>query len=213
MSPSDIEKAIGYAFKDKSLLERALTLPSASAESNQQLEFFGDAILEFIVSEKLYFSGAREGELTERRKSLVSDTALAPVSEKLGLDKCLIRGKNDTNNKKAIPSAYEAVVAAVYLDGGMDAAKKFVLSTLGQVKNAPAVNYKGQLQELLQSMGKPRPEYSHEDKGTQKKHAFIVKAEVFGKVFTAEAETVKNAEQLAAEKALSYYKNKPIQGK
>ena len=128
---TDAERAIGYTFKDKNLLKRALTLASANRDDNNQLlEFFGDAVLEFIVSERIFDEGSTEGALTERRKSLVADSALTPVSERLGLDGFLIRGKHDVNNKKAVPSAYEAIVAAIYLDGGMDEARKFVLSTL-----------------------------------------------------------------------------------
>ncbi|MCI9406770.1 MAG: hypothetical protein HFK06_00215 [Clostridia bacterium] len=202
---SEAEKAIGYTFKDKSLLKRALTLASASEDNNQLLEFFGDAILEFIVSERIFREESSEGALTERRKNLVADSALTPVSEKLGLDKLLIRAKKDNFNKKAIPSAYEAVVAAIYLDGGMDAAKKFVLGTLDFKKVKGVNNYKGALQELLQSKGEQPPEYMSKDIGTPQKHRFSVTVKLFGRKFTGEAESIKNAEQLAAKKALDYY--------
>lgn len=202
------EKAIGYTFKDKSLLKRALTLASASDDNNQLLEFFGDAILEFIVSEKIFPEGGTEGELTERRKTIVADTALAPVSKKLGLDKLLIRGKNDTANKKAVPSAYEAVTAAIYLDGGMEEAKKFVFATLDFDGVRAVINYKGRLQEILQSQGRPVPEYSRKDVGTEANHRFIAVVKAFGKEFTGEADVAKDAEQLAAKSACGYYENK-----
>lgn len=205
MRIEDAERAINYTFKDKTLLKRALTLASASDDNNQLLEFFGDAILEFIVSEKIFSEGGSEGALTERRKTLVSDSALAPVSERLGLDKLLIRGKNDNYNKKAVPSAYEAIVAAVYIDGGMPAAKKFVLSTLDFKNVSTVTNYKGALQELLQGNGQPVPEYLSEDIGTPQRHKFIVTVKLFGKEFTGEAESIKNAEQLAAQNALEFY--------
>ena len=81
----EAERAVNYTFKDKKLLTRALTLASADTENNNQLlEFFGDAILEFIVSERIFGEGESEGALTERRKNIVSDKALAPVSKKLG---------------------------------------------------------------------------------------------------------------------------------
>ena len=80
MKLEKVESAIGYTFKDKKLLKRALTLASASDDNNQLLEFFGDALLEFIGSEKIFSEGGNEGTLTERRKNLVSDNALAPVS-------------------------------------------------------------------------------------------------------------------------------------
>lgn len=205
MKISEVESAIGYAFNDKNLLNKALTLASASENNNQLLEFFGDAILEFIVSERIFGEGASEGALTERRKSLVSDSALTPVSKKLGLDKFLIRGKKDDGNKKAIPSAYEAVVAAIYLDGGMDAAKNFVLSTLDFTKKPRLINFKGKLQELLQSKGEPVPDYKCIDIGTPQSHRFAVTVEVFGKTFDGEADRRSEAEQLAAQSALKYY--------
>ena len=122
------ERRIGYKFKNKNLLQRAFTLASFDAENNNEaLEFFGDAVLEFIVSESIFSVDADEGELTERRKSLVCDKSLERVSRALGLDKFLIKDAGDTRNKKAVPSVYEAVTAAIYLDGGMEKAKKFHL--------------------------------------------------------------------------------------
>ena len=198
------EKAINYTFKDKNLLLRALTVASASDKNNQLLEFFGDAILEFIVSEKIFSEGSDEGELTVRRSALVSDRALKVVSEKLGLDRLLIHGKNDLNNKKAVPSAYEAVTAAIYLDGGMDEAKKFVCSTLDFSAVNEAVNYKGKLQEYLQGKGKPVPEYEDEDIGNAHKHTFVSNITLFGQTFSGEGDSIKQAEQLVAKKVLEY---------
>ncbi len=127
MDFSGIEKNLGYSFKNKELLRRALTLASYDNDfNNQNLEFFGDAVLEFIVSEKIFDQSSDEGKMTERRKTLVSDDALTPVSLKLGLDKFLIKSSGDNKNKKAIPSAYEAVAAAIYLFGGKDAPPEFV---------------------------------------------------------------------------------------
>lgn len=207
---SKVEGAIGYRFKDKNLLKLALTLASAdNSDNNQTLEFFGDAILEFIVSERIFTAdkGGSEGSLTERRKALVSDEALTPVSRKLGLDRELIRGANDTRNKKAIPSAYEAVVAAIYLDGGIDEARKFVNSTLDFGVSAVR-NYKGELQEYLQSKGKDRPVYTHKNVGTEQRPRHMVSLTLFGRVFTAEAEKVRDAEQTAAKGALEYISDK-----
>lgn len=206
----EAERAIGYTFKDKTLLKRALTLASASDDNNQLLEFFGDAILEFIVSERIYSENSTEGALTERRKSLVADGALAPVSERLGLDKLLIRGKKDDTNKKAIPSAYEAVVAAIYLDGGMEEAKKFVLSTLDFSSKNTQADYKSKLQILLQSKGEPLPQYLSEEVGTPQNKKYIVSVKAFGQTFRVEADKVKGAdggEQLCAKAALQYNEN------
>ena len=200
------ERAINYTFRDKNLIKRALTAPSASEDNNQLLEFFGDAILEFIVSEKIFSEGSDEGELTVRRSTIVSDSALKNVSEKLGLDKLLIRAEKDLNNKKAIPSVYEAVTAAIYLDGGMDAAKNFVYTTLDFNARNVTVNYKGDLQELLQGKGKPLPEYVSTDIGNAQKHRFVVKVTLFGQTFSGEADSIKQAEQLAAKNALESFK-------
>lgn len=207
MDFSEIEKNLNYTFKDKNLLKRALTLASAdNSDNNQTLEFFGDAILEFIVSEKIFGENTSEGQLTERRKALVSDGALAPVSRKLGLDGALIRGTGDDRNKKAIPSAYEAVVAAIYLDGGIDEAKKFVFATL-DFKVSGAKNYKGILQELLQKRGESCPDYEAEKAGTEQSPRHIAKLRLFGQVFEGEAERLRDAEQTAAKKALTFIKS------
>ena len=213
MDLKKVEEIINYEFKDKSLLERAFTLSSCEQKpNNQTLEFLGDAILEFIVSERLYKQNGNksEGELTELRKALVSDAALAPVSKELGLDQCFNKGKNDTNNKKAIPSVYEALVAAIYLDGGLAKAKKFVKSTLNFKDIPKAENYKGQLQEHLQGSGKSVPEYRTVEEGTAQKPHFVVEVQVDGVTFKGEADTKKHAEQNAAKAALEHLKQGEI---
>jgi len=205
VSHEEIEKNLNYVFSDKRLLERALTLPSADLENNNQtLEFFGDAILEFLVSEKIYDESASEGRLTERRKTLVSDRALAPVSRKLGLDKALIRSSYDTNNKKAVPSVYEAVVAAVYLDGGIGAARNFVYSTLDFRERETEENFKGALQEFLQSRGEECPRYMRSDTGTPQRPEFTASVTVCGRTFTGVSGNVRQAEQNAAKLAMEY---------
>lgn len=202
MDVAEVEKSIGYTFSDKKLLVRALTLASAGADNNQSMEFFGDAILEFLVSEKIYSEKYSEGELTEKRKALVSDRALAPVSKRLGLDRHFIKSSNDTGNKKAVPSAYEAVVAAVYLDGGMEAARKFVNSTLDFSGTAAEENFKGRLQELLQSRGEPCPVYERLDSGTAQKPLFTAVIKLYGRSYSGSAANVRQAEQNAARAAL-----------
>lgn len=204
-----LEKVLGYNFKDKSLMKRALTLASADgADNNQVLEFFGDAILEFLVSERIYDENKSEGELTERRKQLVSDSALTPVSEKLGLPSHLIRGAGDAAAKKCVPSAYEAMLAAIYLDGGMDEARKFVARTIDFSASAKPANYKGELQEYLQGIGQPPPEYTRAETGTPSNPRFAAYVTVNGATFSGEAESVKQAEQAAAKMALGSLKNK-----
>lgn len=206
MNYEEIERRLGYKFKDRRLLRRSLTLASANlAENNQTLEFFGDAILEFLVSERIFDEKSDEGELTERRKLLVSDNALRPVSLRLGLDEFFIKSPADNVLKKSVPSAYEAVLAAIYLDGGLERARDFVMRTLDF--NAPradaenAVNFKGKLQEYLQGRGEPLPEYVSVSTGSDIKPQFEVSITLYGKRYSASAGTKKQAEQLAAKEA------------
>lgn len=205
MNYGEIEKRLGYVFKNKNLLKTSLTLASADPEDNNQtMEFFGDAILEFIVSEKIYDDDKSEGELTEKRKSYVSDKALTPVSKKLGLDKFFIKSSGDNVLKKSIPSAYEAVLAAIYLDGGMDAARKFVYRTMDFSPVHTQINYKGKLQEFLQARGEPLPEYVRTNTGTPQKPEFLSTVTVRGRQFEGRADKARQAEQIAARNAMAY---------
>lgn len=134
------EKKIGYVFKDKMLLRQCFTHASyahehRSANDNELLEFFGDSILEFIVTEYLYKNSyGDEGLLTKKRAEIVSKEPLLKVVYKLGLDEYFIMGvgqeKTFRKQDKMFSSIYEALVAGIYLDGGMTAVKKFVTKTL-----------------------------------------------------------------------------------
>ena len=136
---SEIESVIGYNFKDKSLLRKCFTHASYAhehgEESNEVLEFFGDAIIEFIVTEYLYKTSAGdEGKLTVKRANMVSREPLLKSVNELGLDKFLLLGKGHNNtahsDEKMYSSVYEALVAGIYIDGGIVAAKKFVKNTI-----------------------------------------------------------------------------------
>lgn len=211
MNFNEIEKKTGYTFKDKRLLKRAFTLASANpTDNNQRLEFFGDAILEFLVSEHIYDEHKSEGELTELRKAYVSDSALTPISEKLGLENYFIKSTGDVVLKKSIPSAYEALIAAIYLDGGIDEARAFFLRTMDFTSVSPPVNYKGELQEIMQGECNVIPVYKNEDIGTPSKPCFRASVTVFGKIFSGEGDNKKQAEQSAAQSALEYLKSKHI---
>ena len=208
MDYEKIEKRLGYTFGDKSLLKTALTLASADRDDNNQtLEFFGDAILEFLVSEKIFDERKSEGELTEMRKAYVADSALTPVSLRLGLPDFFIKGAGDNVLNKSIPSAYEAVTAAIYLDGGMDSARKFVLSTLDFAPVAAQKNYKGDLQEYLQGRGQPLPVYFCRDIGDKRAPYFSVTVECEGKKFEGKGPNKKEAQQAAAHEALKWLNN------
>ncbi|MCM1438900.1 MAG: putative dsRNA-binding protein [Roseburia sp.] len=198
-----VERAIGYSFKDKGLLKRALTLSSYdNFENNESLECLGDALLTFIVAEKYYAENLSEGEITRKKQELISDAALRPVSERLGLDKALIRDKGDNVNKKAVPSAYEAVTAAIYLDGGLDKARAFALSTLTPLPNS--VNYIEEVQNILQAAGETPPEYVKISAGTPQKPRHIVKVNVRGKVFSGEGASFQEAKKKAAKCAFEF---------
>ena len=197
---SKVEQACGYVFKDKGLLKKALTLSSYdNDDNNESLECLGDALLTFIVAEKYYAESLTEGEITAKKQEILSDEALRPVSERLGLDAALLRDKGDSCNKKAVPSAYEAVTAAIYLDGGLEAAKRFALSTL--TPNPNAVNYVAEVQELLQAAGECLPEYKKLLGGTPQKPEHRVEATVRGKKYFGEGENFAAAKKQAARAA------------
>lgn len=192
-----IERALGYKFKDRELLKRALTLSSYDQSfNNESLECLGDALLTFIVAEKYYAEKLDEGEITKKKQELISDEALRPVSERLGLAEALIRDKGDVTNKKAVPSAYEAVTAAIYLDGGLEAARRFALSTLTPMPDA--VNYVAEVQELLQGRGEELPVYEKVMGGTPQKPEHTVTVVVRGKTFTGAGANFNEAKRLAA---------------
>ena len=197
----DIEKSAGYIFKDKSLARRALTLKGADEKfNNERLECLGDAVIGFIVAEKFFSQGLDEGGITERKKAVVCDEALGETAKKLGLDKELVKPKGVFNNKKAVPSAYEALAAAIYLDGGMEAAKAFVARTLDFSRSRQ--DYITLLQEGLQGAGKALPEYSHgEDNGSGDEHDFIVCVTADGKKFSGRGRNTAAAKREAARAA------------
>lgn len=203
MDLKSVESACGYTFKDKELLKKALTLSSYdNGFNNESLECLGDALLGFIVAEKYYMEGLSEGEITLKKQEYLSDGALKPVSERLGLHLALLHDKGDVHNKKAIPSAYEAVTAAIYLDGGIEEAKKFALSTLTPAPQA--FNYIGALQELLQGNGEHLPEYVQSDVGTPRKPRLKVCVEVRGHKFSAEDTNGASAKRKAAKLAYEF---------
>lgn len=136
---SAVEQIIGYSFKDKALLRKCFTHSSFAnehgEESNERLEFFGDAVLELIVTEHLFFSNEqREGVLTDLRQKTVSQRPLLELVKKTGLSEYVLLGKGQEktarSNEKLFSSVYEALVAGIYIDGGMSAAKEFVTGTL-----------------------------------------------------------------------------------
>ncbi len=140
MNNKKIEEKIGYTFRDGALLERAFTHASASARDNyQNLEFLGDSVLGFIVSRTLYseYADTDEGSLTKMRAAVVSEHPLAAAIDRLGVAEELITGESEKKNGVSDHSSvkcdlFESLTAAIYLDGGLDEAEKFVLGALSE---------------------------------------------------------------------------------
>ncbi len=166
---SRAEKMLGYSFRDKSMLESALTHPSAAMRTAttfnyERLEFLGDSVLGFIVADEVFcrFEDLEEGGLTRVKVSLVSGSSLSRVADALGIGDLIIFGESEAGTHgrglhSALENVYEALVAALYLDGGLEAARAWVLDTLGPHIDRDAAaepeNPKSTLQERLQAKG------------------------------------------------------------
>ncbi|MFZ5634908.1 MAG: ribonuclease III [Bacillota bacterium] len=164
----ELREKIGIAWKDIDLLYMALTHSSFSFEkkektkNNQRLEFLGDAVLELIISDYLYNTcpSGSEGELTKLRASIVCEPSLARVARDLGIGPCLIMGKGEERSggrdrPSILADAYESLLGAIYLDSGLEAARKFALSRLREIisdvlEGRVERDYKTELQEILQ---------------------------------------------------------------
>lgn len=159
----DVEKIIGYKFKSPKLLIKALTHSSYSnehkVESNERLEFLGDAVLEFIITERLYLEfKEKEGDLSKIRAMIVSEKPLSEAVDSLGLEKFLLKGvgesKNAISSKAVKCDLFEALVGAIFLDGGIESARVFFNKALGEkLLNIKIHGYvddpKTKLQEML----------------------------------------------------------------
>lgn len=168
---------MAYAFKKPELLELALTHPSVSHEkseklaNNQRLEFLGDAVLQLVISTELFkkFPNRDEGILSKARARMVNRAALAEQAVRIKLGKELILSRGEERNggrerPSALADAFEALVGAVFLDGGFTKAKKFILAQFtdrlaGADAGKPVGNPKGELQEMLQGKSPHGPEY------------------------------------------------------
>jgi ribonuclease-3 len=163
-----LQERIGHAFRDAALLERAVTHPSflpehpAIAESNQRLEFLGDAVLQLVLTEQLFqlFPADREGVLSKRRAALANGVFLARLAREIGLDAALRLGASEESTGgrarlSSLEDAFEALIGAVYLDADLASARRVVLGIYGPLAERLAVvedveNPKGRLQELVQ---------------------------------------------------------------
>jgi ribonuclease-3 len=215
--PSSIEKKIGYRFTNQTLLKKALTHRSAAAcqgDSYERLEFLGDAVLDLVVSEYLFqkYRDDPEGKLTQNRSILVNAHSLFEVAKSLNLQNNLLVDKSidleySPTQQNLLSSALEAVIGAIYLDRGIQPARKFIHKFIITGKRHDATitnyNYKGQLLEFCQKNSIDLPEFKTEnirgpDHARKYTIAVYVNNELLGK---GRGTTKRTAEQQAAEAA------------
>ncbi len=220
MELSALEKTIGYTFRDIEILRVATTHSSYANEVkhqvkfNERLEFLGDAVLSIIVSDHLFHrSGSQEGELTKMRAALVCEKSLKLFADKIELGQYLQLGKGEEmtggrTRPSILADAFEAVIAAIYLDGGLEAAREFVLPFVDEMlKDTSKVSfkdYKTLLQEIIQKNPEEHLSYHLVDQwGPDHDKHFVVEIHLNSNVIgRGEGKSKKNAEQVAAKQAL-----------
>ncbi len=213
------ENNIGYSFKNKDLLKEALTHTSYAYEnkvkSNERLEYLGDSILEFVISEYLFleYNNLSEGEMTKVRANVVCEDSLYEIAKRHNFSDFLLLGKSEKhsqNSKRAIMAdSVEAVIAAIFLDSDVEHAKKFILDNLKDFveiasKNVGMKDYKTVLQEKLQVHGEVKIKYVVlKEEGPDHDKTFIVEVSCNDKVLaTGKGKNKKHAEMEAAKNAL-----------
>jgi ribonuclease-3 len=221
---AELETYLGYSFKDPALLRQAITHKSFANENlhlellhNESLEFLGDSILNFVISSQLYrtFAGSSEGELSRFRSYLVSGRHLVSLAREVQLGSFLLLGRGETKThghekQNILIDALEAVIASIFLDGGIRAARAFVLrifrESLRQLRRRDFVlqDYKTQLQEYLADSNRQPPRYiTTGDEGPDHEKTFFVRLDVGGeRLGEGQGPSKKAAQQAAAEQAL-----------
>ena len=215
---TDFEKRIGYEFKDKALLKRALTHSSYANEKgtgldNERLEFLGDSVLGFITAEYLFehYKDKAEGDLTKNRAYAVCEKTLFGYAEKIGLGEQIKLGKGEERTggrqrPSVVSDAFEALIAAIYLDGGIENAKNFVLPFIEVATETKPVfkDYKSTLQEVLQQNPTEKFEYIVVgESGPDHNKEFVVEVHLNSNVIgKGVGPSKKKAEQQAAKSAL-----------
>lgn len=215
-----LEKSIGYEFKDKKLLEQALTHTSyantKNIQSNEKLEFFGDSILEYISSEYIYnnYKKLKEGEMTKVRATVVCEDSLYEVAIKHNFSDFLFLGKSEQHNEKIklkaiLADSVEAVIAAMCIDGGIEQCKRFIIENLkDSIEQASThvgfKDYKTVLQEKLQVNGNVKIVYEIiEELGPDHDKKFTAQVSCNGKILaTGKGKSKKASEMNAAQHAL-----------
>jgi ribonuclease-3 len=220
------EQVLDYRFKDPTFLREALTHASGADHrlvSNERLEFLGDAILGAIVCELLFlkFPEYLEGEMTRVKSVVVSRHTCAKISRKLGFEEFLVLGKGMGSQEETPPSVladvFESLIGAIYLDGGMEAAKRFIVQHIEAeidlaVGGHGGVNYKSNLQQVAQRRFGETPTYLLlDEKGPDHSKCFKISAQI-GKQRYAPAwgRNKKDAEQRAAMNALRELAGEPV---
>jgi len=217
-----VEQIIGYKFDDPSHLILALTHRSFSStnvdvdESNERMEFLGDSVLGLVIAHQLYQDHPewREGELTKVKALLVNETTLSEIGKEIGLNEHIFLSSDEdkaggSERPSIVSDALESVIAAVYFDGGLAAARKFVLKQIYSRKSnvqadSSQRNYKGDLLELVQGKGNSMPRYEViSETGPDHEKTFNVVVSINGKaVGSGIGSSKKEAEQKAAAEAL-----------
>ena len=214
-----LERVLGHTFQDKALLETALTHTSFANEArhgtkhNERLEFLGDSVLSIVVAEYLFtHSSLPAGDLTRMRASLVCEAALFTFAQKIGLGRWLRLGHGEEmgggrTRPSVVSDAFEAVIAALYLDGGIDAARAFILPfvTSALTKQSAEEDYKTKLQEVVQQNPSERLRYvvASQTGPDHDKH-FVVEVHLNSNcIGSGEGHSKKQAEQAAAKEALA----------
>jgi len=223
------EQALGYVFRDPLLLANAFTHrsytnenPSASRQDNERLEFLGDAVLQLCISDLLMrrFPAYTEGRLSKMRAALVNEQSLAVLGRRLGMGNHLFLGKGEESSggrekTSLLADTFEAVMAAVYLDGGFSQASRLVADLFAEAISAeregggpPYRDYKSALQELCQSRFHETPKYQLlNEYGPDHDKTFEVELVVESVKETGTGKSRKEAEQQAAGKALDFFES------
>jgi ribonuclease III len=231
--PAEAEKALGVHFRDKALFVQALTHSSfayeqsAAAGDNERLEFLGDSVIGLIAAEHFYrvHPGSHEGDLSKLKSSSTSTAALARFARAVGLDAQMKVGRGEEKSggrakETILAGVFEAVIGALYLDGGYEAARDFflplILPSFEGIETGSGFainNYKSALQEFLQKEGLPAPQYKMlRTTGPDHHKRFVVEVKVNAtSLAKAEGTSRKAAELKAAEKALKSFFGKKIE--
>ncbi len=213
----DLSARLGYRFRNAELLESALTHRSYGQHNNERLEFLGDALLNFVIANELYHRrpGLEEGDLSRLRAALVREETLAEIALELGLGDHLrlgigARKSGGFRRQSILADALEAVLGAIYLDGGFESAVRVIAHCYrGRLENLPPAaelkDAKTRLQEYLQARRQPLPGYQVlEISGAEHAQVFKVGCQVQGmeQMFIGEGRSRREAEQRSAQQAL-----------